>query len=103
MREVYSHQDPTEVGYYKSILDEAGIVSYIRNDSAATQGLSGAAFFPILCVADEADYQEAIDVLKAVRNRDAAPGIEWKCPSCAEINPPNFELCWNCKTVRPAA
>ena len=21
----------------------------------------------------------------------------WKCPSCKEINPPSFEICWNCK------
>ena len=21
----------------------------------------------------------------------------WECPSCKNINPPTFEICWNCK------
>ena len=21
----------------------------------------------------------------------------WKCPSCSNINPSSFEICWNCK------
>jgi rubredoxin len=24
----------------------------------------------------------------------------WRCPSCREANPANFEVCWNCGTDR---
>jgi hypothetical protein len=103
MRQVYSSQDSTQVGYYKSILDEAGIPSFIRNENSNNPEVSGAGFWPALCVTEDAYYDEAIRLLKSRQVSDAARVDEWKCPTCSEINPPNFELCWNCNTLRPEA
>ncbi len=103
MRQVFSSSDPTEVGYYKSMLDEAGIASFIRNENANSIGLIGAAFFPILCVTEDADYDEAIRILKTRMVPKTVEVADWTCPSCSEKNPGNFELCWNCATPRPSA
>ena len=101
MREVFTSQDFTEVGFYKSMLDEAGIVSFIRNENANSQGLAGSMFFPSLCVTRDEDYGEAIRILKSGQAKDTKPGVDWTCPSCSEKNPGNFELCWKCGAARP--
>jgi hypothetical protein len=103
MREVFSSPDFTQVGYYKSVLDDAGISSFIRNENANSIGLVGAMFFPSLCVTDDSDYDEAVEILKARRFQASAPGADWTCPSCLENNPGNFELCWKCNAPRPGA
>jgi len=103
MRQVYTNQDSTQVGYYKSILDEAGILSFIQNEFSNNPKVAGAVFFPSLCVIKDADYDEAIRILKSLQIKEVARVDEWKCPSCSEINPPNFELCWNCNSLRPEA
>jgi hypothetical protein len=101
MREVFTSQDFTEVGYYKSILDEAGIVSFIRNENANSQGLTGSMFYPSLCVLEDGDYPEAIRILKSRRVKETVEGADWTCPACSEKNPWNFELCWKCNAARP--
>jgi hypothetical protein len=101
MREVFSSPDPTEVGYYKSMLDEAGISCFIRNESANSIGLVGAMFFPALCVIEDADYDESLRILKSRQVPQASDAADWTCPSCSEKNPGNFELCWKCNAARP--
>jgi hypothetical protein len=103
MRQVYTSQDSTQVGYYKSILDEAGILSFIRNEYSNNPEVSGAMFLPSLCVIEDTDYDKAIRILKSQQIKEVGRVDEWKCPSCSEINPPNFELCWNCNSLRPEA
>ena len=103
MRQVYTSQDSAQVGYYKSILDEAGIPSFIRNENTNNPDVCGAGFWPALCVIQDSDYHEAVRLLKSQQTAEVVRKDEWKCPSCPEINPPNFELCWNCNTLRPEA
>jgi hypothetical protein len=103
MREVFTSQDFTEVGYYKSILDEAGISSVIRNENANVQGLTGSSFYPSLCVVKDEDYAEAIRILRTARGAGAVLAADWTCPVCSEKNPGNFEVCWKCSAARPSA
>jgi hypothetical protein len=72
MKEVSVHRDPTVVGFHKSILDEAGIDCFIRNEhSSASLGAGGFGlvqspiFDPALCIADDARYDEAVALLKS--------------------------------------
>jgi hypothetical protein len=30
-----------------------------------------------------------------------ASGGEWPCPKCGEVNPGNFQICWNCREEAP--
>jgi len=101
MREVFTHQDVTQVGYYKSMLDEAGISSFIRNEYTANPEIAGAMYFPTLCVVDDVDYDKALVLLKSQKLPDQQEGTDWTCPSCSETNPANFESCWKCHSLRP--
>jgi hypothetical protein len=101
MREIFRSTDFTEAGYYKSILDAAGIVSFIQNQNTGNPALSGAAFSASLCVMDDADFAEAIRILKEQQRPASANAPDWVCPSCQQSNPGNFEICWNCQSTRP--
>jgi len=103
MREVFTHSDFTQVGYYKSILDEAKIASFIRNQNANNPDMAGANCAAVLCVLDDEDYEEALWLLKSVRHQPGVVGPDWNCPSCSEANPSNFEVCWKCDAVRPTS
>lgn len=49
-------------------------------------------------------YFEAIDLMRRCQLGEPLPPTPpaplrsepWTCPHCEEINPPNFEVCWNC-------
>ena len=101
MREVFTHQDVTQVGYYKTILDEAGISSFIRNEYTANPEIAGAMYFPTLCVVDQTDYEKAIALLKSQKFPETRNEADWICTSCLEANPSNFESCWKCNSLRP--
>ncbi len=96
MRQIYTSRDSTQVGYYKSILDRAGILSFIRNEMSNNPEASGAAFDPALCIIEDGDYEKAIGILKSNQIAPPRTGPEWTCLSCAEKNPANFDSCWNC-------
>jgi len=100
MREVFSNQDLTLVAYYRGLLDEAGISSYIRNENTNNPDVAGAGFSPTLCVISDADFDTAIALLKST-SRKTSSQANWTCPACAEVNPGNFELCWNCGVLAP--
>jgi hypothetical protein len=101
MREVFSNQDLTLVSYYKGLLDEAGILCYIRNENGGNPDVAGISFQPTLCVVTDADFEAAIAYLKSQPAPSTVPRADWKCPSCHEENPGNFELCWNCGAPAP--
>jgi hypothetical protein len=64
MRELFGSRDGTMVGHYQSILQQAGIPSFIRNEhAAALSELQGPAFYPVLCV-DEENYEIAMELLQ---------------------------------------
>ncbi len=103
MREVFVHHDPAVVGWKKSILDEAGIDCFIRNENtSATFGagalglVQSAAFDPVLCIVEDARYDEAMALLNAVPEAPSTSRADWRCPKCGEMVPANFETCWNC-------
>ena len=102
MREVFSNQDLALVAYYKGLLDEADILSYIRNENTNNPDVAGAGFSPTLCVISDADFDAAIALLKSASSKTSSQ-VDWTCPSCAEVNPGNFELCWNCGASAPDA
>ncbi len=63
MREIYSHQDVTVLGYYKSILEAEGIAGFIRNEHSPTLGFGFYGMFqrlgflePVLCIVADDEY-----------------------------------------------
>ncbi len=104
MRDVFLNHDFTRVEHYKGILDEAGIPSFVRNESSLnvlTQ-MPDNTSLPALCVTNDEDYDRAIEVLRAFMQTPESTGPDWKCASCGETVPGNFDSCWKCGTARAA-
>jgi len=104
MREIFGSRDGSMVGHYQSILQQAGIPSFIRNEhAAALSELQGPAFYPVLCV-DEENYEIAMELLQPYyqQAKQAVAQADWVCPQCGETVPGTFEICWNCQYAKEA-
>ena len=100
MKELFREQDIIRVIHYKAVLEDHGIPTMIRNESLTVSGFAEIPipeFFPALCVLDDDDYVEAVQVIRdhLQADREQIEG-EIACASCGEINPGNFAICWSC-------
>lgn len=64
MKRVFTSSNSAEAGLLKSQLEEAGIECELRNEFAA-QALPGTAFDPEVWVLDDAQYEEACELVAA--------------------------------------
>lgn len=105
MIEIFVHPDPTQLAHCRSILEEAGIASFIRNEEThdLIVGLPDPMRQPSLWVANDADAERARELLRDATAAAKRGGPDWKCPRCGETVPGNFSSCWKCETVNPAA
>lgn len=101
MKEVFVNQDHVRVGYYKSVLDEAGIPNFVRNESTnnSLTEMPSPLFFPVLCVINDEDYDRAMEILGAIHNAPDSTAPNWNCPKCNEEVPGNFDSCWKCGKI----
>jgi putative signal transducing protein len=102
MREVFVNQDHARVGFYKSILDEAGIPNFVRNEyiNNSVTELPSPLFFPALCVVHDDDYERAMKILREIYYAPPSQAPDWPCPKCGEEVPGNFDSCWKCGAPR---
>jgi hypothetical protein len=101
MKEVCSHHDLARLGYYKTVLDEAGIPNLIRHESLYNLAVPFAVM-PSLCVRDDEDYDRALELLRSHAESPPVSGADWSCGSCGEAVPASFDSCWKCGAVRVA-
>lgn len=104
MKEVYSYYDFARVGYYKSILEEAGIPCFVRNQNADS-GVMGGAYgdtIPSLCVMDPGQHRIAKQIIEAHEfpEEEVVAIPAWKC-ACGEEVPEGFDSCWSCGSDLP--
>jgi hypothetical protein len=108
MKEVFRHADPALVELYQSMVNDAGIPTYIRNANTQQSLVAGlitavcplSLFYPTLCVVNDEDHPEAVQILHCVKESAAQGQKEWKCSRCGEIVPGNLTGCWKCQTPR---
>lgn len=107
MKEVFRHSNAGFVNLRQSVLESAGIPTFVRNLNTQ-QALVGdpltalfpiPEFWPTLCVVDDNDYARAMEVLRDARHPEASSLPEWHCPQCHEAIPGHFEVCWKCGHV----
>jgi len=105
MKDVYTHIDSSRVGLFKSLLDEAGIPCFVRNEASANlvTGVPIPVFYPALCVINDADYERATAIVAEYQEAPLPDTGEWKCPHCQSLVPAGFDSCWNCERARPPA
>ncbi len=104
MKELFRERDLIKVTYYQSLLEAAGIPTFLRNaDISTTEGVSIPDFFPALCILNDDDYQSATELLRNdLRQAESSPMPEVTCGKCGEKSPGNFDTCWNCQSPLPA-
>ncbi len=107
MRGVFAHRDLAAVDLRRSILEQAGITCFVRNETTSAS-LGAAAlglvfmpqFHPELCVVDDARVDEARALLDSLQAGSDASRPAWTCPVCGEVIAPEFDTCWQC--AKPA-
>jgi hypothetical protein len=104
VREIFVHKDYTLVGFYRSLLEEAGIPCMIRNEMThhLLTELPIPELYPALCVMQDEDAARAVELLREYKRGETEPGKDWVCPSCGETVPGSFGSCWKCEGARPA-
>lgn len=101
MKCIFTSLNSAEVGFLKSVLEEAGIECFIRNESQAYQTL---AVTPELWVLNEADLIKAQELCKRWRPAAESEPERWRCPTCGEELESQFGACWKCAAAEaPAA
>ena len=101
MREVFVNQDHARVGFYKSVLEEAGIPNFVRNEMANNiTDMPSPLFFPALCVLHNEDYDAAMRILGEIYYERPSQAPDWRCSKCSEEVPGTFDSCWQCGKLR---
>ena len=103
MKEIFVHPDLTQMAHCRSILEEAGIECFIRNEEShdLIAGLPDLMRQPSLCVTDDANAERARELLREFESVGKGDATDWKCPQCGETVPGNFGSCWKCDALRP--
>ncbi|MDH5479145.1 MAG: DUF2007 domain-containing protein [Nitrosomonas sp.] len=106
MKKVYFANNLMEAQIVLDMLEHAYIPAKLFNQH--TQGGMGEIPFthayPEVWVIRDEDYERGKKIVRAYEKIPNSTGIIY-CPSCAEENPQNFQLCWHCgsglETVSP--
>jgi hypothetical protein len=100
MTELLRYRDLTRVIYFRDLLEQAGIRTFIRNENLSNTGVSIPDYFPALCILNESEQQVAVDLIRGDLAASRKPcGPEWICTDCQESSPANFDTCWNCGAI----
>jgi hypothetical protein len=100
VQKVFTNQNTAVVGAVRTYLEDNDIRSQMRNEFSSSV-MGEVAFFdvwPELWVADELSTL-AIELISDVQKQENK-GPDWLCLQCQESNPVNFELCWQCESVK---
>jgi len=52
---------------------------------------------------NENQFEEAVIIIKEYEDNmlgDDAQNAHWECTNCSKMNPPSFDVCWNCQTEK---
>lgn len=96
MKKLYSAANLPDAHLLRDLLAQAGIAARVFNENAQG-GLGEIPFtqaYPEVWLVDERDFEPARRIVRQ-HDRPAEAGVAF-CPSCAEENPRNFQLCWKC-------
>lgn len=98
MKELLREREVFRISYFQSLLEAAGIETFIKNKDLSTLEVSIPVFFPALCVVNDTDYNTALKIIKEdmLRSENASTE-EIMCDSCNEKSPASFDTCWNCQ------
>jgi hypothetical protein len=99
MKRIYTAQNLPEAYLVRDLLTRSGVAAHVFNEHAmAVMGeLALGSAYPQVWIAQEHQEQHARLVIADYENRPALTTTK-KCLGCGELNPGEFEICWNCAT-----
>ena len=98
--------NPTDAHLLKGVLENEGIETVVQGEFlwiARGEVPITTDTAPSVWVINDADYEQAMEVVKEFQSSEGINGPEneeWKCNNCNEINEGFFTECWNCGTSR---
>ena len=103
MKNVYTTSDLLWIGHLRNLLVNEGIRCEVRTPflAAATGDLPITECWSQLWILDDAELDEALEVIHAAVNRRGQPSALWSCSGCGEEIESQFEVCWQCGSPRP--
>ena len=98
--------NPTDAHLLKGVLESEGIEAVVQGEFLwSTRGevpiTTDTA--PSVWVINDADYEQAMEVVKEFQSSEESSdpeNKEWKCNNCNETNEGQFTECWHCGTSR---
>lgn len=102
MTKLFTSQNITEVELLRSVLEEGGIASMVRNQytSIARGEIPFTETWPELWVVNDADLVQAQALLAQDEGPDTDADQDWTCANCGEEIEGQFTSCWNCSQER---
>ena len=97
MRKAYYTLDLTEAVLLKDHLVQNGVGATVMNKGLVRIPYDGIA--SEIWVADEVEDNEVRKLIRGFLKQRKQPPVAtspWRCQSCREENPGEFECCWNC-------
>ena len=100
-RYLYSAANATEAYLIRGILENASIeTTLLGEDLSIGVGELPVDVLQVSVKVNELKYAEALGIIsnyEKLLREPAKDGQSWKCAKCNNVNPQNFELCWNCQ------
>ena len=107
MEKVYIAMNPTDAHLVRGLLESEGIEAVVQGEflwTARGEVPITTDTAPSVWVLDEADYERAMEVVKAFQSSERmsdSENKEWKCDKCNENNEGQFTECWRCGDSAP--
>ena len=96
MKRLFSSPNPSEIGRFTRLLDEAGIGYEVRNESIP---YPIAIFTPEIWVLADVDFVRASELREVFKELPPLRDLPWVCATCGEESEPQFDVCWKCGTI----
>ncbi len=102
MKKIHTAANLVEATLLQHMLQDAGVAVHMLNTHAmgALGEIPLAEAGPQLWITQPQQEAHARALIAEFHNRSHS-GVERKCPACGEINPAEFDSCWNCAAVIP--
>lgn len=96
MKKIYIAANLPDAHIVLNMLQSENIEAHIFNQHAQS-GMGEIPFthaYPEVWLTQDSDISRAQDLINAYQSTPTR--TNWRCLHCAEENPGNFELCWQC-------
>lgn len=99
MIRVYIAENLADAYLVSNLIRSCGIKTHVFNEFAlgAMGELPFTHTWPEVWVEKDSDESRALDII-AQRPIETHLDEEVQCTNCEQLNPANFEICWNCAT-----